>query len=130
MSIAQNPRASRRWEHQSHQQLQCGGFARAVRTEEAENLSFFDRQAQRTERKFRPLAPESDEIALFQIENFDCSHGYAWDARPLEWNWMWNLTKRIISNARCSVPVPELPRGYEGKPDCPRLTTCMSCFKR
>src|SRR5208283_4217873 len=97
----QNPRGSSGREYQPHQELEGGGLARAIRTEEAEHLSLFDRQAERTQREFRPLAPESDEIAFFQVENLNCSHGYARNAKPLARNLKWNpvLMKRIISNA-------------------------------
>ncbi len=79
----QNPRASSRREYQPHQEFEGGGLARAIGTEEAEHLSLFDGQAERTQRQFRPLAPESNEVAFFQVENLNRSHGYARNAKPL-----------------------------------------------
>ena len=57
---AQNSRGSGRREHQPHEELEGSGLARAVWTEEAKHLSLLDHKAERTQRKFRPFAPESD----------------------------------------------------------------------
>ena len=68
-------------EDQPHQHLERGGLAGAVRSEEAENLAFLDRQVQRAQGMLRPLAPEAHGVGFFQTKNFDCSHGRSIEMR-------------------------------------------------
>ena len=56
-----------RRENQLHQQLQRGGLAGAVRTEEAEDLARLDLERQAIERAVRPLAPEADRVVLGEL---------------------------------------------------------------
>ncbi len=54
-----------RGEDQPHEHLEGGGFARAVRSEKAENLSFFHGQVQRAQSVLGLLAPEADGVGFF-----------------------------------------------------------------
>src|SRR4029077_4442291 len=74
---AQNARRSRGGEYQAHEQLQCRGFASTVRTEEAEDLAFFDRQVQWTKGARGSLVPEPYPIGCVQTKNLDCRHGHS-----------------------------------------------------
>ncbi len=73
--FAQEACGSSGWKYQAHEQLQGGGFARAVGPKKAKDLALFNRQSELAESDFRAFAPESDGVAFFQIENFNRSHG-------------------------------------------------------
>ena len=72
--VAQNASRSGGGEHQPHQHFQCRGFARAVGTEEAENLSLFHGEMQRLQGPLGALAPEAHHVGLFQSEDFNRGH--------------------------------------------------------
>ena len=62
---AQNTSAATAREDETHKNFQGRSFARAIRSQETEELALFHRQVKRRQRSFWPLAPEANAVSLF-----------------------------------------------------------------
>ena len=72
-----NPRRSGARKYQTHQELQRGGLARAVRPQKPEGFAFLDLKSQIVERAAHPLTPEPNGVVLGESLDLDCgrTHG-------------------------------------------------------
>ena len=62
--------------HQTHQQLEGGGLAGAVRPEESEHFAGVDLQGQAIERPVGTLAPEAERVVFGEVERGKRAHAH------------------------------------------------------
>src|SRR5262249_10462569 len=68
---AANSRRTGSWENQSREQLESGGFAGTVRSQETEDFPVLNLKLKVIERPAHALAPEADRVVLGEPEDFD-----------------------------------------------------------
>src|SRR5689334_575190 len=73
--MTENSRAAGGRKNQTHEKLERGRLARAVRAEKTEDLTVIDRERQSIERAHFAFAEETDFVVFRQVVNFDNWHG-------------------------------------------------------